>query len=51
MLALVHMNICYAIWVLMITRIFVFQYGIVLKQCIFLRADKSRLEFWLDTIF
>ena len=51
MLAIGHMNICYTVWILKITRIIRFQYGIFLRQCTFWKADKSKLEFWLDSIF
>ena len=51
MLAIGHMKICYAIWILKKTRIFRFQYGIFLRQCTFLIIDKSKIGFWLDSIF
>ena len=51
MLAIGHMKTCYAICILKKIRIFRFQYGIFLRQYTFLRADKSKIKFWLDSIF
>ena len=51
MLTTGQMKISYVIWILKITRTFRYQYGVFLRQYTFWRADKSKVEFWLNSIF